>query len=131
MGGANQNPPSPLSTLSQGKRRAARSPVLPGPAPREARGRFDRNSARPRFPIILAADVLYEKRDVQPLLSLVDQLLAPDGVLWLAEPGRPPALHFVETALSSGWRDSATQHPGPWPDPQDEDVIVNVHRLRR
>ena len=87
--------------------------------------------ATPRFPIILAADVLYEKRDVQPLLALVDQLLAPDGVLWLAEPGRPPALHFVETAVSSGWRDSPTQHAGPWPDPQDEDVIVNVHRLRR
>jgi predicted nicotinamide N-methyase len=87
--------------------------------------------ARPRFPIILAADVLYEKRDVQPLLALIEQLLAPDGVLWLAEPGRPPALHFVEAALSGGWRDSPTQHPGPWPDPQDEDVIVTIHRLRR
>lgn len=87
--------------------------------------------ARPRFPIILAADVLYEKRDVQPLLTLVKELLAPDGVFWLAEPGRPPALHFVEQALGSGWRDTAAQHAGPWPDPQDEDVIVSVHCLRR
>ncbi|HEX6287849.1 MAG TPA: methyltransferase [Herpetosiphonaceae bacterium] len=87
--------------------------------------------ARPRLPIILAADVLYEKRDVQPLLSLVEQLLAPDGVLWLAEPGRPPAQHFVETALASGWRDKLTQHVGPWPDPEDADVVVNVHRLQR
>jgi predicted nicotinamide N-methyase len=87
--------------------------------------------AQPRFPIILAADVLYEKRDVQPLLALIEQLLARDGVVWLAEPGRPPALHFVETALASGWRDSPIQHLGPWPDPQDEDVIVTIHRLRR
>jgi predicted nicotinamide N-methyase len=87
--------------------------------------------AQPRFPLILAADVLYEKRDVQPLLALIERLLAPDGTLWLAEPGRPPAQHFVETAIAGGWRDDLIQHPGPWPDPQDADVVVNIHRLRR
>ena len=87
--------------------------------------------AQPRFPLILAADVLYEKRDVQPLLALVERLLAPNGTLWLAEPGRPPAQRFVETAVAGGWRDHLIQHPGPWPDPQDADVVVNVHRLRR
>jgi predicted nicotinamide N-methyase len=87
--------------------------------------------ARPRFPIVLAADVLYEKRDVQPLLRLVEQLLTPDGRFWLAEPGRPPAKQFVELALANGWRDDTTHHIGPWPDPQDVDVVVTVHCLRR
>jgi predicted nicotinamide N-methyase len=87
--------------------------------------------ALPRLSLILAADVLYEKRDVQPLLALVERLLGPNGTLWLAEPGRPPAQHFVETATANGWRDDVIQHAGPWPDPQDTDVIVNIHRLRR
>jgi predicted nicotinamide N-methyase len=83
------------------------------------------------FPVVLAADILYERRDVEPLLTLVEQLVAPGGLLWLAEPGRPPAQQFVAAAIAAGWRDKATQHHGPWPDPQDQGVMVNLHRLRR
>jgi predicted nicotinamide N-methyase len=83
------------------------------------------------FPLVLAADVLYEGRDVDPLLDLVERLVAPGGALWLAEPGRPPARRFVQAARARGWRSEVWQHPGPWPDPQDRDVIVNVHTFRR
>jgi predicted nicotinamide N-methyase len=83
------------------------------------------------YPVVLAADVLYERRDIQPLLDLFDRIVAPDGVLWLAEPGRPPASIFLETASRQGWAFSSATWNGPWPDPNDADVIARVHQLRR
>ena len=85
------------------------------------------------FPLVLAADVLYEGRDVAPLLELVERIVAPHGELWLAEPGRPPAGRFVETMRGLGWRDASEASVGPWPDPEDnrKGVVVTTHRLRR
>lgn len=81
------------------------------------------------FPIILAADVLYEGRDVEPLLALIPQLLAPDGTLWLAEPGREAARRFLGLASAAGWQCSTERFAGPWPDRTG--VRVGVHSLRR
>jgi predicted nicotinamide N-methyase len=86
---------------------------------------------RAPFPIVLAADVLYEARDVEPLLSLVDHLVAPGGTLWLAEPGRRSSQQFVAAARERGWNDEVTEHRGPWPDPKETNVVVHVHRMRR
>ncbi len=83
------------------------------------------------FPVVLAADVLYEARDVAPLLDLVERVTAPRGLLWLAEPGRRPAARFLEGAAARGWSGTATEWDGPWPDPKDEGVIVRVHQMRR
>jgi len=83
------------------------------------------------FPVVLAADVLYEGRDVDPLLGLVERLVAPGGFLWLAEPGRPVAARFLEAAKAAGWHATSRTHPGPWPDPKDDWVVVGVHKLRR
>ena len=83
------------------------------------------------FAVVLAADVLYEARDVTPLLDLVERVTAPRGLLWLAEPGRRPAARFLEGAAARGWSGAATEWDGPWPDPKDEGVIVRVHQLRR
>jgi predicted nicotinamide N-methyase len=51
-----------------------------------------------RFDLVLAADVLYEARNVGPLLDLLPRL-APEAIL--AEPGRPHAAAFLERARSS------------------------------
>ena len=83
------------------------------------------------WPLLLAADVLYERRDVEPLLGLVERLVAPGGVLWLAEPGRPPATAFLDALRLGGWADAASERSGPWPDPKDNGVVVRVHRLTR
>jgi predicted nicotinamide N-methyase len=48
-----------------------------------------------RYDLVLAADVLYEQRNVEPLLELLPRL-APE--VWLAEPGRPHAVVFFERA---------------------------------
>ncbi len=87
--------------------------------------------ATPAYPTVLASDVLYESRDVEPLLELVERLVAPDGTLWLAEPGRDVARRFVAAALAHGWLDEARQHDGPWTDLEDTGIVVTVHRLRR
>ena len=83
------------------------------------------------YPVVLAADILYEQRDIQPLLAFLDRVLAPDGLLWLAEPGRPVALAWLDAARRAGWEIETEEHPGPWPDPKDADVVVGLHRLRR
>jgi predicted nicotinamide N-methyase len=88
---------------------------------------------RDGFPVVLAADVLYEGRDVDPLLALVERVVAPCGELWLAEPGRPPAARFLESIRDRGWTDEREECSGPWPDPDDnrKGVVVTIHRLRR
>jgi predicted nicotinamide N-methyase len=52
------------------------------------------------FDLVLAADVLYERQSVAPLLSLLPRL-APEA--WLADPGRPAADAFLEQAKRR-WR---------------------------
>jgi predicted nicotinamide N-methyase len=86
-----------------------------------------------RYPVVLAADVLYEARDVAPLLSLTERLVAPRGELWLAEPGRKHAKAFVKVMGERGWSDRADACAGPWPDPEDNrrDVAVTIHRFTR
>lgn len=87
--------------------------------------------ATPPYSTLLASDVLYESRDVEPLLALVERLVAPDGTLWLAEPGRDVARRFVAAATVQGWLDDPQQHSGPWTDREDTGITVTIHRLRR
>jgi predicted nicotinamide N-methyase len=58
------------------------------------------------FDLVVAADVLYEAEDVEPLLALVPKLLRPGGQFWLAEPGRTTSTRFVAEAQTSGWREA-------------------------
>jgi predicted nicotinamide N-methyase len=48
--------------------------------------------------LVLASDVLYEARDVEPLLNALGPLLGERGVAWIADPGRAPAERFLEQA---------------------------------
>lgn len=110
---------------------------LTGHAPRTARVNWRSPDATfPRLtagglPVVLAADVLYEARDVTPLADLVGRIVAPGGLLWLAEPGRHPAHAFLDTVRAAGWREHVRSWSGPWPDPKDDGVVVTVHELRR
>lgn len=83
------------------------------------------------FPVVLAADVLYESRDIEPLLELLERLVAPGGLLWLAEPGRAVARRFVALVYERGWRGESRTHAGPWHDPEDAGTVVTIYRLRR
>jgi len=85
------------------------------------------------FPLVLAADVLYEARDIEPLHELTTHVVAPGGALWLAEPGRAPAARFIDALKERGWTGPSERCAGPWPDPEDncKGVVVEIHRLRR
>jgi len=75
----------------------------------------------PPWPLVLASDVLYEQRNVEPLLALLPRLTTASGEVWLADPGRAPAAGFLDCAAEC-WRIDAIPHDGP--------SHVAVHRLR-
>lgn len=82
----------------------------------------------PRFDLVLAADVLYEKRNVLALTDLISGLLAPDGEAILADPRRTYACEFLEGMEERGFR-RATESMDIDRDPTG--VRVMLHRLRR
>jgi predicted nicotinamide N-methyase len=59
--------------------------------------------ARGPWDLILAADVLYENRNVAPLLDLLPSLAGSRGRVLLADPGRPAARLFIGEAAKQ-WR---------------------------
>jgi predicted nicotinamide N-methyase len=75
--------------------------------------------ARAPWDLVLASDVLYERRNAELLLDLLPRL--GDEVL-LADPGRPPAAPFLEAARAR-WEIASTRMP--------ELANGAVHRLRR
>jgi predicted nicotinamide N-methyase len=48
--------------------------------------------------LVLASDVLYERRNVPVLLDVLPRLVAARGEVMLADPGRPAASEFLERA---------------------------------
>jgi predicted nicotinamide N-methyase len=68
--------------------------------------------------LVLASDVLYERRNADLLLDLLPRLT---GDVWLADPGRPPAAPFLEAAAPT-WEITSTRAP--------ELINGAVHRMR-
>ena len=81
----------------------------------------------PPYDVVLAADVLYERRDVEPLTALVPRLLAPGGWLWLAEPRREAGGLFVALLREAGWDDAVQSVPFVG---LGQRLVVDLHRLR-
>jgi predicted nicotinamide N-methyase len=71
--------------------------------------------------LVLAADVLYEQRNVPVLLWLLPRLVTAGGEVWLADPGRRMLETFLAGVDALGWRrDQVSTDPG----------LVAIHRLR-
>ena len=71
--------------------------------------------------LALAADVLYEQRNVPVLLWLLPRLVDAGGEVWLADPGRSSLPTFLAGVDALGWRRDEL--------PADPE-IVTIHRLR-
>jgi predicted nicotinamide N-methyase len=56
-----------------------------------------------QFPLILAADVTYDRANLAPLLGTLDAMLAAGGWAWFADAGRGPAAEFLSQARERGW----------------------------
>ena len=78
--------------------------------------------AKAPWELVLAADVLYERRNVDLLGRLLPRLVGPGGEVWLADPGRRHTAGFLAGA-------AATFQVRSVPDPRLP--RVTVHRLRR
>jgi predicted nicotinamide N-methyase len=79
------------------------------------------------FDLILAADVLYEPRNVPALAALIPTLLTPDGETLLADPHREDAPTFLKKMQERGFRSSTEEYRVP---SGRRSVAVLVHRLR-
>jgi predicted nicotinamide N-methyase len=80
------------------------------------------------FDLVLAADVLYERKNAAALVDLVPQLLAPAGEAIFADPRRDEAPIFFREMKEQGFEDGTekiTIEQGA------RDVKVLLHRLRR
>lgn len=53
------------------------------------------------FDLVLAADVLYTRPNVEATLRLLPRLMAPGGEVWLADPGRAGARDLLAAARAS------------------------------
>lgn len=83
------------------------------------------------WPLVLAADVLYEERDISPVLAVLTRIVAPGGAVWLAEPGRRVARTAVNLIRAAGWHIESRIWPGPWLGASHKEGDVSVHKMTR
>lgn len=57
-----------------------------------------------RFALVVAADVLYERRNADALCGLLPRIVEPGGRVLLADPGRVYAGDFRNAMYAAGWR---------------------------
>jgi predicted nicotinamide N-methyase len=88
--------------------------------PADWREAADQLAARP-FDLVLAADVLYLRENVESLLRLLPRIVAPGGEIRLADPRRTGAEEFLPVAKRL-WDLDSQDAPG------DDRVVL--HRLR-
>ena len=86
-------------------------------------GEPDAIVARAPWELVIASDVLYERRNVDQLLELLPRLVDERGLVLLADPGRVPSENFLARAPEAGWIVHSTASPRA--------KRVSIHRLRR
>jgi predicted nicotinamide N-methyase len=81
-----------------------------------------------RVPVILASDLLYEMRNVEPLVGIIKKVLLPDGVCLLTDQDRVPS-HLLRETLASQGLPFSTQvmHAG---EPGGRRVRGTLYRIR-
>jgi predicted nicotinamide N-methyase len=82
-----------------------------------------------RFPMILAADLIYEMRNVAPLVGLIKQMLEPDGECLLTDQDRVPSHVLRDTLTTEGFvYTTQTLRAG---EPGARRVKGTLYRIRR
>src|SRR5262245_42066607 len=67
-----------------------------------------------RFSLIVAADVTYDRTNLDPLINVLDARLAAGGEAWFGDAGRGPAAEFHNRAIKRGWQVSLfDEHDAP------------------
>jgi predicted nicotinamide N-methyase len=62
------------------------------------------------FDVVLGADIVYERRNFEPLLACLDATISDAGEAWLAEPDRSMGYDFLTLARERGWVATTQMH---------------------
>jgi predicted nicotinamide N-methyase len=81
-----------------------------------------------RFDVIIASDILYERRWLDPVRQVLSKFIVPDGFAFIAEPGRTVALPFFKTMLTDGWKDQKYERPVSL---DRKNSKITIHRLHK
>jgi predicted nicotinamide N-methyase len=93
-------------------------------------GRLDWRMVRTeeRFDVVIAADVLYERVNLLPIVTALETLLAEGGAAYIADPRRRLAEQFLELVQENGFRVTASEmHDAEG----DQTVAVTIYKLER
>jgi predicted nicotinamide N-methyase len=83
---------------------------------------------REKFDLLFAADVLYERVNLLPIVTAIDKLLKPDGVAYIADPRRRLAEQFLELAAENDF--SITPFEKRYSG-GTQSVAVNIYKMAR
>ncbi|MGD9487766.1 MAG: methyltransferase [Calditrichaceae bacterium] len=80
------------------------------------------------FDVIIASDILYEKRFFHPVISLLGKFLEPGGLIIIAEPNRNIAKEFFKMLREAGYvydeiRDSVRQG--------NQQIAVSIYMIKK
>lgn len=81
-----------------------------------------------KFDAVIAADVLYERVNLLPIVTAIDALLAPGGAAYIADPRRRLADQFLELVQENGFRIAETRM---FDAEGDQTVAVTIYKLQR
>lgn len=80
-----------------------------------------------KVPLLLAADVIYEERNIAPLVALIQAVLTPDGMCLLSDPDRSTRGGFCFALKQAGL--AFTRYPMTAPGPDNRVVQGTVYRI--
>ena len=82
-----------------------------------------------KVPVLLAADVIYEERNVTPLISFITAVLADEGICLISDPDRSTRGGFCYALKQANLSFSA--QPTEAPGPEDRSVKGTVYRITK
>lgn len=80
------------------------------------------------FDLIIAADVVYERRNSDALAALLPRLVSPATRVVVTDPRRPDASYLVELLAAQGW--SHTREDRVCEHPDESGPVIHLHEFR-
>lgn len=81
-----------------------------------------------KFDFVCAADVLYERRNLLPILLAIEKLLKPGGTAYIADPRRQIASGFIALAEENQYAVQVSSHPIAF---NRKTLEVDIYTLRK
>ena len=79
-----------------------------------------------QYPVIIGSDIIYERPNHQPIITLINQTLTPGGMFLVSDPNRSSATPFVESMEQQGYRHTVQKR---WVRFEKPHIKINVHRF--